>query len=214
MFVNWMDYGKLRNNLVNELRELGIIDELVLSAFSQVPREEFVPSASKHAAYENMPLSIAAEQTISQPYTIARMMELLGPRPQDVILEIGTGSGYQAALLSKLIKSVYTVERIPVLAKQAQNVFKKLKMDNIVSVTGDGTKGLFEFEPYDGIIVTAGTGSIPEAYFDQLAVGGRLVIPVGNRQIQTMVKVVRHGDSFIKTDHGSYMFVPLIADEA
>lgn len=205
-----MDYTKLRENLVEELSTLGITHAQVLEAFSQVQREEFVPKQLKKDAYINMPLAIGFGQTISQPFTVARMMELLDPQQQDVILEIGTGSGYQAALLSKLIKSVYTVERIPALAKQAQNVFERLKLGNIVSVTGDGTKGLPEFEPYDGIIVTAGAENIPEAYFDQLADGGRLVIPIGDGSVQRMVKVTRKDDDYQKEDFEYYMFVPLV----
>jgi len=205
-----MDYTKLRENLVEELSTLGITHAQVLEAFSQVQREEFVPKQLKKDAYINMPLAIGFGQTISQPYTVARMMELLDPQQQDVILEIGTGSGYQAALLSKRVKSIYTVERIPALAKQAQNVFKKLKLGNIVSVTGDGTKGLPEFEPYDGIIVTAGAENIPEAYFDQLADGGRLVIPIGDGSVQRMVKVTRKDDDYQKEDFEYYMFVPLV----
>lgn len=205
-----MDYDKHRNNLIQKLRELGIVNELVLAAFSCIPRELFVTDDLKHEAYENTALSIGAGQTISQPYTIACMMELLAHRPEDVVLEIGTGSGYQAALLASVVKSVYTIERIPELAQKAQAVFKQLKINNIVSVIGDGTKGLSSFEPYDGILVTAGADTVPEAYFDQLADDGRLVMPVGNEQLQTMVRIVRRGDSFIKTDHGDFKFVPLI----
>lgn len=205
-----MHYDKLRSNLMNKLRRLGITNESVLTAFSHVPREMFVPDNSKHEAYENVPLTIGTGQTISQPYTVARMMELLDPQQQDVILEIGTGSGYQAALLSKLVKSIYTVERIPALAKQAQNVFEKLNLDNIVSVIGDGTKGLPDYEPYDGIMVTAGAENIPTAYFDQLADGGRLVIPIGDRSVQRMVKVTRKDDDYQKEDFEYYMFVPLV----
>jgi len=206
-----MDYANLRNNLVQALRELGVTNELVLAAFSRIPRELFVADHLKREAYENVALSIDAGQTISQPYTVARMMELLDPQPEDVVLEIGTGSGYQAALLASVVKSVYTIERIPELAQKAQAVFNQLEIDTIVSVVGDGTKGLPQFEPYDGLLVTAGAASIHEAYFDQLADGGRLVMPVGNERVQAMVRVVRHEDAFIKTDHGDFMFVPLIA---
>ncbi len=208
-----MTYAAHRQRLVEELRSLGITQRNVLEAFSRVPREAFVDVELRSRAYENRPLPIGEGQTISQPYTVARMMELLDPRSEDVVLEIGTGSGYQTALLASIVKSVYTIERIPSLANRARNMIKDLQLNNIVSIIGDGTKGLPDYEPYDGIIVTAGATKIPEAYFDQMADGGRLVIPVGEGSVQRMVRVLREGDVFSKEEFGEFLFVPLIEGE-
>lgn len=208
-----MSYEAQRQRLLQELQSLGITQRNVLEAFSRVPREAFVDVELRSRAYENRPLPIGEGQTISQPYTVARMMELLDPRSEDVVLEIGTGSGYQTALLASIVKSVYTIERIPSLANRARNMIKDLQLNNIVSIIGDGTKGLPDYEPYDGIIVTAGATKIPEAYFDQMADGGRLVIPVGEGSVQRMVRVLREGDVFSKEEFGEFLFVPLIEGE-
>lgn len=151
----------------------------VLSALARVPRDKFVPEHLKHAAFENIPLPIGHGQTISQPYIVALMTDLLEIQPEDTILEIGTGSGYQSAVLSLLCRQVYSIELVPELSAAAKKRFKKLHYCNIEAFTGNGYSGYPEHAPYDGIIVTAAATHIPEALIDQLKTGGKLVIPVG-----------------------------------
>jgi protein-L-isoaspartate(D-aspartate) O-methyltransferase len=144
-----------------------------------VPRHLFVPEAVRDRAYGDHPLAIGGRQTISQPYIVAAMTELLAPEPGDVVLEIGTGSGYQAAVLAKLVKRVYSIEILPELAETAKRTLRENGFDNVEVIVGDGYRGLPEHAPFEGIIVTAAPGHVPPALVDQLAVGGRLVIPVG-----------------------------------
>ena len=151
----------------------------VMAAIAKVPREEFVPEPMRSWAYENTPLPIGNGQTISQPYIVALMTDLLCPEPGDVVLEVGTGSGYQAAVLSQLVKKVYSLEIVPSLAKQAAQFLKKLGYLNVEVREGDASRGLQEHAPFDGIIVTAAADHIPLALKEQLKPGGRLVIPVG-----------------------------------
>ncbi len=194
-----------------QLVDRGIQDARVLNAMSSVPREEFVPEPIKSKAYRNSPLPIGHDQTISQPYTVAFMCEALQLNSTDRVLEIGTGSGYGAAVLSQLAHSVYTIERIPELAIQAQKRLRRLGYDNVHVLIADGTLGLPSKAPFDGIIVTAGAEELPPAYLEQLADGGRIVIPIGptpNRQ--SMFRVTKLGDEITVDDLGEFSFVPLV----
>ncbi len=161
------------------LTGISIFQEKILDALAEVPREEFVPENMKLCAYDDSPLPIGHGQTISQPYIVALMTELLRPEEDDIVLEIGAGSGYQAAILSKLVKKVFTVEIIPSLMVQAKDLLQKLGYHNIEVLQGDGYNGLPQHAPYDGIIVTAAAGHIPPPLKEQLRPGGSLVIPVG-----------------------------------
>ncbi len=166
----------------------------VMEAIAEVPREAFVPSDMRPWAYANRPLPIGRGQTISQPYIVALMTHLLQPEPDDVMLEIGAGSGYQAAVLSRLIKKLYTLEIVPELAEQARKKLAKLGYDNVEVQQGDGSRGWPEHAPYDGIIVTAAAEQIPQPLVDQLAPGARLVIPIGSPQMpQNLVLVEKDG---------------------
>jgi len=166
-------------NLTRHLIGKDTLDERVMAAIKQVPRHEFLPEDLRYLAYNNDPAPIGLGQTISQPYIVALMSDLLDTKPTDTILEIGTGSGYQAAVLSKLVKQVYSLEIIEELSIKGQKRLKKLAYNNITVRTGDGHFGWIEHSPYDGIIVTAAAAEIPQALLDQLRAGARLVIPVG-----------------------------------
>ncbi|MEX0888148.1 MAG: protein-L-isoaspartate(D-aspartate) O-methyltransferase, partial [Patescibacteria group bacterium] len=199
------------------LARRGISDQRVLGAFRVVPREVFVPLSQVDLSYEDYPLDIGEAQTISQPYTVAFMTQLLDPRPNDVVLEVGTGSGYQAAILSRLCRKVCTIERFPDLAERAETVLKKLGYDNVEFIVGDGSLGLSEKAPFDGIIVTAGAPRIPKPLLDQLKVGGRLVIPVGENT-QEMLKITKMDSTgspqaLKKETYPGFRFVPLVGKE-
>jgi protein-L-isoaspartate(D-aspartate) O-methyltransferase len=179
-----------------------------------VPPHLFAPEEQGDFAYYDGPLSIGEGQTISQPYIVAYMIEALHPRKDDRVLEIGTGSGYAAAVLSRLVSVVYTIERIETLAKQAEKLLKKLKYENIEVVIGDGTKGLPGKAPFDGIIVSAASPVIPKSLVDQLETGGRMVIPLGDRNMQELILVYKDTEGVIsERSLGSVRFVPLIGDE-
>lgn len=166
-------------NLTRHLIGKDALDDRVMAAIKQVPRHEFVPADFRFLAYDNGPAPIGSGQTISQPYIVALMSDLLNTKPSDTVLEIGTGSGYQAAVLSNLVKQVYSLEIIPELSTKARRRLKKLGYDNVTVRTGDGHSGWPEYAPFDGIIVTAAAPYIPPALIDQLRPGARLVIPVG-----------------------------------
>jgi protein-L-isoaspartate(D-aspartate) O-methyltransferase len=189
-----------------------ILDPRVLAAMEKVPRERFVPDEQREFAYEDSPLPIEEHQTISQPYIVALMAEALHLEPGESVLEIGTGSGYAAAVLSLLCKKVYTVERIAVLASSSARRLAQLGYDNVCVRHGDGTLGWTDHAPYDAIVVAAGGPELPSALLDQLAVGGRLVIPIGSvPRLQTLVRVTRVGpETFEREDLGAVQFVPLI----
>jgi protein-L-isoaspartate(D-aspartate) O-methyltransferase len=188
----------------------GIRAERVLDAMRSVPRHLFVPLESRHSAYMDGPLSIGQGQTISQPYIVALMTEALELRGHERVLEIGTGSGYQAAILSQLASHVYTVERIPELASRAQDLFRQLGYDNISMHVGDGTLGWLEHAPYEAIIVTAAAPEIPRPLTDQLAEGGRLVAPIGGSWSQSLVRVRKQRGHLRRQELTSVAFVPLI----
>ncbi|HEY5427945.1 MAG TPA: protein-L-isoaspartate(D-aspartate) O-methyltransferase [Solirubrobacteraceae bacterium] len=187
-----------------------VSDERVLSAVAAVPRERFVPELDRPRAYENVALPIACEQTISQPIVVARMLELLELEPGDRVLDIGTGSGYHAALLSRLAAAVWTVERYPQLSAAAREALDTLGCANVVCVVGDGWGGLPEHAPFDAINVAAATGDrLPPALETQLAVGGRLIAPVGTDR-QFLVRVRRTADGFVRERLDPVRFVPLV----
>ena len=194
-----------------QLRARGIRDERVLEAMAAVPRELFLDHDQRRRAYADEAVPIAAGQTISQPWVVARMTELLAPAPGERILELGTGSGYQAAILAALGADVTSLERHDVLAAQAAARIADLELPGRVMIrTTDGSLGDAEGAPWDGIIVTAAAPSIPNELRGQLADRGRLVIPVGPRDHQVLTLVVRHGDDWRETPHGAVVFVPLI----
>ncbi len=188
----------------------GIKDERVIQAFLKVPRHEFVPYPDREDSYGDFPLPIGEGQTISQPYMVALMTELLKLQEEDRVLEIGTGSGYQTAILAELAKEVYTVERIEILLERAKKILRRLGYKNIHFRVGDGTLGWEEFAPYNAIIVTAGSPEIPQPLLDQLEEGGRLVIPVGDRYSQVLIRVTRKRRGFKRENFGPCVFVPLI----
>ncbi|MBP1701484.1 MAG: protein-L-isoaspartate(D-aspartate) O-methyltransferase [Chloroflexi bacterium] len=187
-----------------------IRDGLVLQVMRTVPRHLFVPPEYRHLAYTDGPLPIGFGQTISQPYIVALMSQLLELKGQERLLEVGTGSGYQAAVLGYLAGEVHTIERFPELARQAEQTLAELGLENVSVHIGDGTAGLLEFAPYQGIIVTAAAPHVPQALLDQLADGGRLVIPVGERGSQFLERWRRRGDDFDVEEVIPVAFVPLV----
>lgn len=199
-------------NLARSLYESGIESEKVLQALAQTPRELFLDAALGHKAYENTALPIGQGQTISQPYIVARMTELLLEHSPSKVLEIGTGSGYQAAILAQLVPELCTVERIKSLQIQARQRLKKIDLHNISFKYGDGWKGWPNKGPFDAIMVTAAASRIPEALLTQLVDGGVLVIPVGEES-QQLLKVVRKGETFTSEVVEMVRFVPLINGE-
>lgn len=201
-----------RDRLVQRLREEGIKDERVLKAMTQVPRHKFVDEALSSRAYENTALPIGQSQTISQPWIVARMTEALldGGNPQKV-LEVGTGSGYQAAVLSHLVPQVFTVERIDELLKFARRRFHSLRLNNIFVRYADGHLGWPSQAPFDGIMVTAAAQSVPEELLEQLNVGGLLVIPIEKMGMQRLISVRRTEDGYEETDLCGVVFVPMLS---
>jgi protein-L-isoaspartate(D-aspartate) O-methyltransferase len=200
----------LRKKLVEEIRNKGIGDELILQAISKVPRHFFMDSSFINFSYKDKAFPIGSGQTISQPYTVAFQTMLLQVKPNDKILEIGTGSGYQAAILMELGARVYTIERQRELFLKTQKLLPEMGYKPNFFF-GDGNLGLPTYSPFDKIIITAGAAEIPLALTKQLRIGGRLVLPIGSRATQTMVVVERTGEeSFVKTEHGSFIFVPLL----
>jgi protein-L-isoaspartate(D-aspartate) O-methyltransferase len=199
-----------RSRMINLLRTRGIRDERVLKAMLEIPRHDFVPEALSSKAYGDHALPIGDMQTISQPYMVARMTELLEVDKDSTVLEIGAGSGYQTAVLSAVAGRVFAIERISELARRAQASIRQLGCYNATVKWFDGTIGWSEHAPYDGILVAAGSPDIPEPLVAQLAVGGRLVIPVGDEEQQMLVRVIRTKEGLIRQEQGSCAFVKLI----
>src|SRR5688500_10798879 len=211
------DLSVLRENMVqHQIAARGISDELILDAMREVPREAFMPDELGEFAYEDTPLPIEEGQTISQPYIVALMIAAIEPRSNARVLEIGTGSGYAAAVLSRVVGHVYTVERHEPLVALARRRFRTLGYENIEVLHGDGTLGWPEHAPYDAIIVTAGGPHVPRQLREQLAVGGRLVIPIGTEpRLQQLVRVTRATrDRFEEEQRGGVRFVPLVGADA
>lgn len=206
------DFAAKRRMMVNaQLRNRGINDARVIQAMLQVPREEFVPEPLRAAAYEDCALPIELRQTISQPFTVAFMCQALALAGGETVLEIGTGSGYAAAVLAHLAARVYTVERLADLAQSAAARLSQLGYSNVHVKLDDGTLGWPEHAPYDAIVVTAGGQQLPTPYLEQLKQGGRVVIPLGRAQAsQTMFRYTRTGDDYAQENLGQFTFVPLI----
>lgn len=207
-------YGMQRKLLIDEIRSQGVRDESVLRALEDVPRHLFVPMNFRDASYANGPLPIGQGQTISQPYIVAYMTEALKLKPTDKVLEIGTGSGYQSAILADLVSNVYSIELLPDLSKQAQKTFVEVGIDNVHLKVGDGYKGWPEEAPFDAIIVTAAPPEIPQALVWQLADRGRLIAPVGGKDFQQLVLITRDGDKFSKERLLPVRFVPMVPSKA
>jgi len=206
---NGFDY--LRRAMVkHQIVSRGISDSRVINAMLEVPRHKFVPDELIDSAYDDTPLPIGHGQTISQPYIVAFMTELLELRPDYSVLEIGTGSGYQAAVLSRIVKKVYSVERISALAEKARNIHRELGYDNIEIFVRDGWMGLDEFAPYDGIIVTAAATRVPEKLLEQLKIGAHLVIPIGDIY-QRLWRYTLAEDTYIEEPSIGVRFVPMIS---
>lgn len=194
----------------HQLKGRGINDEKVLTAMAKIPRELFVPHEYRDSAYKDGPLPIGEGQTISQPYMVALMTQCLQLQGHEKVLEIGTGSGYQTAVLLSITPHIYSIERLPTLAQFAVDNLKALGYENVKIKVGDGSCGWPEEKPFDAIIVTAAALTIPEVLKDQLSDGGRLVIPVGPRYSQDLFKVTRSGNDFITEEVTGCVFVPLI----
>jgi len=203
-------YGGYRTQLVAELQAKGIRDLAVLRAIAQVPRHLFVPESLRHRAYEDSALPIAAGQTISQPWVQARSLELARLTGRERVLEIGTGSGYQTALLTQLADQVFSVERIPALAQAAKDALATAGVRHVTVMVGDGSLGWRPYAPYDAIIVAAASPDVPAPLVDQLTPGGRLILPIGDRDSQTLTLVTRDGDRIRVEPISDVRFVPLL----
>jgi protein-L-isoaspartate(D-aspartate) O-methyltransferase len=205
-------YGGYRGRLVEILQRKGVRDLSVLRAVRMVPRHLFVPESVRHRSYDDTALPIGSGQTISQPYVQARYLELVGLTGEEKVLEIGTGSGYQTALLGVLASMVFSVERVPHLAQGARAALAASGIRNVTVLVGDGTLGWRPFAPYDSILVSAASPDIPAPLVEQLAPGGRMVIPLGDRDAQTLTLVEREGDSVRTRTMGDVRFVPLVGE--
>ena len=206
-------YERQRESMVKkQIESRGITDLKVLEAFRKVPRHLFVSEALRDQAYGDFPLPIGEQQTISQPYIVAEMTQALQLDKEDRVLEIGTGSGYQAAILAEIVFRVYTIERIHSLFINARKLFDKLRYYNIVTKYSDGTSGWADESPFDAIVVTAGAPEIPDVLINQLAVGGRMVIPVGNHYSQDLIKIYKDEAGIRSTSLGGCRFVKLVGE--
>ena len=208
------DFDRKRLAMVEkQIKPRGVKDPFVLNAMKIIPRHEFVPAPLRENSYEDAPLPIGEGQTISQPYIVALMAEAAEIKPNDKVLEIGTGSGYAAAIISNIAKQVYTIERIESLGKAAIERFKKLGLENIEVKIGDGTLGWQEKGPFDAIIVTAGAPVVPSSLIAQLKEGGRLIIPVGDALVQSLLRIRKKEGALIQEILEMVRFVPLIGKE-
>jgi len=209
-FTDTFRHKGLRKQLIDLLRIKGITDENVLNAINTIPRHYFFDSSFLEFAYEDKAFPIGSGQTISQPYTVAFQTELLEIKPLDKVLEVGTGSGYQTAVLLEMGAKVFTIERQRELFLKAQSDLKMLGYKPLFFY-GDGYEGIPAYQPYDKILVTAAAPLVPQKLLEQLKIGGRLVIPVGGNSGQSMVKIIRETESnFVRTEHGAFSFVPLL----
>ncbi len=210
-----MDDHVLRQKMIEEqIKRRGVRDAVTLDAMSVVPRHEFVPTLLQGSAYEDTPLPIGLGQTISQPYIVALMTQSAELKPDDSVLEIGTGSGYAAAILSRIVKQVFTIERIDDLAQRAKAAYKRLGYNNIEVKSGDGTRGWADKGPFDAILVTAGAPIIPNSLKEQLKPSGRLIIPVGDAFSQRLLRIRKLEDNTFVEETVEYVrFVPLIGEE-
>jgi protein-L-isoaspartate(D-aspartate) O-methyltransferase len=199
-----------RRRLVEQLQDQGIRDLAVLKAIDETPRHLFVPRAVRHRAYEDSALPIGNGQTISQPSIHARYLELLHLTGAEKVLEIGTGSGYQTVLLSHLAAQVFSIERVAPLLESARAIIQQIGARNVSLLLGDGTLGWRQYAPYDAILVSAAAPDIPEAYVEQLGEGGRLLIPLGDREEQILYLIVKRGDALERTEIAPVRFVPLV----
>lgn len=201
-----------RAMLEGQIKRRGVRDPRVLDAMSRIPREEFVPAKFRNRAYGDWPVSIGFGQTISQPFTVAYMAEALLLTGEENVLEVGTGSGYGAAVLSQLAASVHTIERIPELAQQAAHLMRWLGYQNVTVHAGSGSLGLPECAPFDAIVVTAAARELPEPYREQLTEGGRILIPLGDAGAQSMFRFTKRSNDLEMENLGGFVFVPLIGE--
>lgn len=210
------DFAKLRERMVErQIEARGVTDPLILAAFREVPREAFIDEGQRQWAYDDHPLPIEAGQTISQPYIVALMIEAAEIAPGDIVLEVGAGSGYAAAVMSRIARSVVGIERQHELVQSARERLHRLGYDNVSIVEGDGTRGWPDDAPFDAILAAATGSHIPRPLVDQLAPGGRLVMPIGEPgEVQDLIKVVKRPDgSLVEENLGGVRFVPLIGEE-
>jgi protein-L-isoaspartate(D-aspartate) O-methyltransferase len=203
-------FERARRQLIEVVRERGIDDLSVLRAFDVVPRHQFLPESAQHRAYEDAPLPIGFGQTASQPSLQALYLQILQLQPDDRVLEVGTGTGFQTALIAQLSGHVYSVERIRELSVRARAALDAMRTSNVALLVGDGTIGWSRYAPYDAILVAAGAPSVPSALIDQLAPGGRMLIPLGDRTEQQLTLVRRTADGITQEPVGACTFVPLV----
>jgi protein-L-isoaspartate(D-aspartate) O-methyltransferase len=214
LFIDQYKYKGMRKRLAALLEKKGIKDQRILRAIEEIPRHFFLESAFAEQAYEDKAFSIGEGQTISQPYTVAYQTELLNVKPGDKVLEIGTGSGYQASVLAAIGAKVFSIERIEKLSEKAKRVLKHLGYKNVKLFVGDGTLGVPKNAPYEHILVTAAAPDVPKPLLQQLAIGGTMVVPVGDKDVQKMLRITRTGtDSFDEEVFENFRFVPLIGTE-
>jgi protein-L-isoaspartate(D-aspartate) O-methyltransferase len=203
-------YAGQRRQLIGVMQERGIRDLNVLRAFDQVHRHEFLPEAVRHRAYEDAPVPIGYGQTASQPSLQALYMQVMNLQPGDRVLEIGTGCGFQTAVLARLVDRVYSVERIRELSVRSREKLDQLRISNVALLVGDGTIGWSRYAPFDCILVAAAAPDVPQPLLDQLAPGGRMLIPVGGRDMQQLMLITRDGDRFTEREVTACTFVPLL----
>lgn len=208
------EFRGARRRLVETLQDNGIRDLTVLHTIAEIPRHLFVPTGVRHRAYEDSALPIGNGQTISQPSIHARYLELLRLTGNEKVLEIGTGSGYQTALLARLAAQVFTIERIPALLDRAKEILSQIGVRNVSFLLGDGTLGWRQFAPYDAILVGAAAPEVPRTYIEQVSEGGRILIPLGDRDEQMLFMFTRHGDELEQTEIGPVRFVPLLGKDS